>query len=226
MSVMVIDDIVKYFEDNGYVFSVLDNDHLVAHNDVDDVDIKVEDIDFDVTVSAVSDKSDNETGVTSDPVKFISDFIKAPENKSLASNPGLLASKLRKLSTIINDVILLRELRRIGCALSRNIKKIASESTTGEGIKEFEKIREEMAKKHWDVYEDNKKLIVNIHDRFESTISIKTIEYKYNFHLQGMPDFTDKAGVTINPVNEFIRYGHVDYIKAQRKKKRTNYFFD
>jgi len=188
---------------------------------------------FAVRIEAHDDPSDSDEGVTDDPAKFITDFLKTGTagdevfgkmagliRRSAGLGPRELAGVLRFLADEAESGRLGRRaaamaVRRAAALAGAPAPRTASDQGPAE-LKEMAGLQAKMKEKGWrsKVGQDDRDLpemTVDVAGVYEAKVSVHGLMWGHFFQVQGRDDVVDE-GVTDDPIEAF---------RAWRKSKKV-----
>ena len=190
---------------------------------------------YNVNIQANDDPSDSDSKVTTDPVKFLVNFLETNSvgdsyfKSRTSMTPENMSIFLRKMasdieSDMIGPISFARTLRRV--IASTDIGVISSTVETDDS--ELSDLLHDMKEKGWSVSlgrDDGKsELNIDIGGAYSASISVNSIKWEYDFQVKDNPDDpeTRLKGETDDPISKFRVWRNSESVKDARHEMNLN----
>lgn len=220
---------IQKLEDDG---EESDDRTVAIYKGIVQLEIRPEEILYEVKVQAIDDPSDSIEEISYNPMETIAEFVEGSLPGSILTSsvkPSDISKILRNIAfRVASKSLSLRltkkAVRRLAALMSSLVSKDKI-AILAKGQTEFEKttignLKKKMKEKGWNVMEPEEgKLLVNIGDQFEGEIEIDTMLWEYEIGVIGDDEIFD-SGSTDDPIiniNNFMKTPEVNEVISDAK---------
>jgi hypothetical protein len=231
---------IQKLEDDG---EESDDRTVAIYRNVVKLEIRPEEILYEVNVHAIDDPSDSVEEISHNPMETIAEFVEGDLPGSILTSsvkPADVSKLLKHIASRISTESQLRPTRKIIRRLAALISSLALKEDLkikiAQGPTEFEKttignLKKKMKEKGWNVMEPEEgKLLVNVGDQFEGEIIVDTILWDYSIEVIGNKKLKEsvktddpisaiKKFMTGTEVNEIVKEAKFEKEETEKKKK-------